>query len=110
MSWYRLDATEDLDEHLLEDCWRLCRDLSCSGEATDHSCAIFERLSGDARIIFFSPAVGLFAEKLGAQRCQKPSPEGLFLVHGELAAWRTHFAGMDEAQASLFESTYRLAL
>jgi hypothetical protein len=110
MSWYRLQATRELDEHLLEDCWRLCRDLCCSSESTDPGCAIFERLSGDTRTIFFSPAVGLMADKLGAQRCEKPSPDGLFLVYGELAAWRAHFSAMDEAQTSMFESTYRLAL
>jgi hypothetical protein len=110
VSWYFLDATEGLDEHLLEDCWRLCRDLCCSSETSDHSCAVFERLSGDTRTFFFSPAVGLMAQKLGAQRCQKPSPVDLFLVHGEFAAWRAHFSDMNADQSGLFESTYRLAL
>jgi hypothetical protein len=110
MAWYRLDATDALDEHLLEDCWRLCRDLTCSAEDAGHACAIFERLSGDVRTFYFTPEVGHFAEKLGAQPCAKPSPDGLFLVHGELAAWRTHFVDVDAAQSGLFESTYRLAL
>ena len=110
MAWYRLDATADLDEQLLADCWRLCRDLSCSGEDANHACAIFERLRGDLRIFYFTPAVGLLAAKLGAQGCAKPSPDGLFLLHGELAAWRTHFGDLDQHQSNLFESTYRLAL
>lgn len=109
MSWYQLDA-HDLDEHLLEDCWRLCRDLSCSAEDTTYSCAIFERVQGDERTIFFSPAVGLVAAKLGAQSCPKPSPDGLFLVHGEPAAWRIHFGEIEEMQWTRFEPTCRLAL
>ena len=109
MSWYQLDA-HDLDEHLLEDCWRLCRDLSCTAESTSYSCAIFERLQGDARTIFFSPTIGLLAEKLGARPCPKPAPDGLFLVHGEAAAWRIHFGEIDEVRWSRFESTYRLTL
>jgi hypothetical protein len=110
MNWYRLDATADLDEQLLEDCWRLCRDLSCSDEATQPRCAVFERPSGDTRTIFFPPAVGLFAQKLGAQRCQKPAPDGLILVHGDAAAWRAHFGGMDGAPSSSFETTFHLSL
>ena len=112
MTWYRLDATDALDLHLLEDCWRLCRDLTCSTEDSDHSCAIFERLSGDRITFYFTPAVGLFAAKLGAQRCAMPSPDGLFLVHGEFAAWRTLFADADAdaGQASLFDSTFPVAL
>jgi hypothetical protein len=110
MSWYTLQATDDLDEHLLEDCWRLCRDLTCSAGDAGHSCAIFERLSGDQRTFFFAPAVGLLASKLGAEPCRKPSPDGLFLVHGETGAWRAHFCQTDRAQSDLFESTYRLAL
>jgi len=110
MAWYRLDATDGLDEHLLEDCWRLCRDLTCSGEDADHGCAIFERVSGSLRSFYFTPAVGLLAAKLGAQRCDKPAPDDLFLLHGEAAAWRVHFAELVEAQSGLFESTYRLAL
>jgi hypothetical protein len=98
MGWYRLDATDELDEHLLEDCWRLCRDLSCSGEDANHGCAIFERISGTV------------AAKLGAQSCAKPSPDDLFLLHGEAAAWRAHFPQLVEAHAGHFESTYRLAL
>lgn len=109
MSWYQLDA-HDLDEHLLEDCWRLCRDLSCSAETTAYSCAIFERLRDDARTIFFAPAIGLLAEKLGAQPCAKPSPDGLFLVHGEAAAWRIHFGEIAEVEWSRFETTYPVAL
>lgn len=108
MSWYQLDA-HDLDDHLLEDCWRLCRDLSCSAESTTSSCAIFERRRGGTRTIFFAPAIGLLAEKLGAQPCPKPSPDGLFLVHGDAAAWRIHFGEIAETQGSRFESTYRLA-
>ena len=109
MHWYRLVATAELDEHLLEDCWRLCRDVSCSAEDAGDNCAIFERLNGDVRSFYFTPAMGLLAEKLGAQRCAKPSPDGLLLVHGEIASWRRHF-DVDEAEPTSFESTYRLAL
>lgn len=109
MSWYQLDA-HDLDEHLLEDCWRLCRDLSCTAESTSGSCAIFERPRADGRTIFFAPAVGLLAEKLGAWPCVKPSPDDLFLLHGEVAAWRIHFGDLAEVRWSRFESTYQLSL
>jgi hypothetical protein len=110
MPWHRLDATDGLDEHLVEDCWRLCKDLTCSGQDADHGCAIFDRVSGDRRSLFFAPALCLLAEKLGAQPCARPSPDGLILVYGEAAAWRTLFGELDGAQVELFESTYRLAL
>jgi hypothetical protein len=110
MAWYRLDATEGLDEHLLEDCWRLCRDLTCAGADAKHACAIFERVDGVLRSFYFTPSVGLLAAKLGAQRCPQPSPDGLFLLHGEAPAWRVHFPELVEAHTGHFESTYRLAL
>lgn len=105
MSWYQLDA-HALDEHLLEDCWRLCRDLHCVAKDTSDSCAIFERPRADGRTIFFAPTVGLMAEKLGARRCAKPSPDGLLLIHGESAAWRIHFGDIAEVQSARFESTF----
>lgn len=109
MTWYQLDA-HDLDQHLLEDCWRLCRDLCCPEGSAASGCAIFERLRGDVRTIFFAPAVGRLAQKLGAQRCPKPSPDSLFLAYGETAAWHIHFGESEEARCTGFEPTYRLAL
>jgi hypothetical protein len=90
-SWYRLDAAEGVGE-LVEDVWKLAREVSRFAGEPDYSNAIFlKNRPGTALTLYFSPAARLLAEALGAVPCNRPSPSRMTLVAGDTRAWQIHF-------------------
>lgn len=58
--------------------------------------AVFTRLESEGRlhcelIVYFSPAAGELARKLGATPSEKPDPAGLALFAGDEGAWSALF-------------------
>lgn len=90
-SWYGLHAAEGVGE-LVEDVWKLTREVSQFSGESDYSNAIFQKTRpGEAPTLYFSPATAPLAEALGAMPCNRPSPSRMTLVAGDERAWQIHF-------------------